>query len=158
MEPYSTEIERTMQQFYTTLSEKDKRRYAAVEARKLGRGGITYVAKLLHCDRKTIRAGLTDLTHLSEEDELAGRVRRAGGGRKPYHVTYPEIDQQFLTVLQEYTAGDPMHEEVLWTDLTGREIATHLAEQYHVTVSETVIRQLLQKHHYRRRKAQKNGP
>jgi len=30
--------------FCETLSEKDRRRYVAVEARRLGHGGITYVA------------------------------------------------------------------------------------------------------------------
>ena len=36
MESYPREIERDMKNFYGSLSEKDRRRYAAVEARKLG--------------------------------------------------------------------------------------------------------------------------
>jgi hypothetical protein len=44
LKPYSNEIEHEMKKFYQTLSEKDKRRYAAVEARKLGHGGIVYIA------------------------------------------------------------------------------------------------------------------
>ena len=43
MKPYPVEIEQVMQQFYTTLFEKDRRRYAAVEASKLGHGGVTYI-------------------------------------------------------------------------------------------------------------------
>jgi hypothetical protein len=38
--PYKTTIELEMRKFYNTLSEKDKRRYAAIEAMKLGHGGI----------------------------------------------------------------------------------------------------------------------
>lgn len=38
-----------MQSFFKTLSEKDQRRYAAVEAQRLGHGGITYVAGILGC-------------------------------------------------------------------------------------------------------------
>jgi len=45
---------------------------------------------------------------------------------------------------------------VRWTNLTRREIAELLAQEYQVAVSETVIRKLLKKHDYRRRKAQKN--
>ena len=39
IQPYSSEIEQRMQQLYQSLSEKDRRRYAAVEALKLGWGG-----------------------------------------------------------------------------------------------------------------------
>ena len=58
-------------------------------------------------------------------------------------------------MLQEYTAGDPMDDQVVWTDLTPQEIADLLDKQHQVRVSKSVVRKLLQKHHYRRRKAQK---
>ena len=57
-------------------SEKDRRRYAAVEALKLGHGGIDYLAHLLGCDPKTIRQGLQDFEQ--SEDPAAGRVRKKG--------------------------------------------------------------------------------
>jgi hypothetical protein len=44
--PYSSEIEAAMRGFYQSLSEKDRRRYAAIEAKKLGYGGISYMALL----------------------------------------------------------------------------------------------------------------
>lgn len=156
MKPYPVEIEQMMQQFYATLSEKDRRRYAAIEARKLERGGVTYIARVLGCDRSTIQAGMKELSHLPEQEEMARRIRRPGGGRKPYYETYPDIDEQFLAVLRDHTAGDPMREDVRWTNLTPREIAERLAQEYQVKVSETVIHELLKKHNYRRRKAQKN--
>jgi hypothetical protein len=158
VKPYSVEIEQMMQQFYATLSEKDRRRYAAIEARKLGHGGVTYIARVLGCDRSTIQAGMKELGHLPEQGEMAGRIRKPGGGRKPYYETYPDIDEQFLAVLRDHTAGDPMREDVRWTNLTPREIADHLEEQYQVKVSGTVVRKLLEKHNYRRRKGQKNEP
>ena len=49
---YPPAIEKQMKKFYRTLSEKDKRRYAGVEAIKFGRGGIMYIARVLECDRK----------------------------------------------------------------------------------------------------------
>jgi hypothetical protein len=156
VKPYPTQIEQMMREFYTTLSEKDRRRYAAIEARKLEQGGVTYIARVLCCDRKTIQAGMKELGHLPEEKEMIGRVRKPGGGRKPYYETYPDIDRQFLAVLRDHTAGNPMREDVRWTDLTPREIADGLKEMYQVKVSTTVIRKLLKKHNYRRRKAQKN--
>ena len=76
-------------------------------------------------------------------------------GRKRYHEIYPDIDQKFLDVLKDYTAGDPMQDDVLWTNLTPREIASRLSENHGLHVSVTVVRQLLHKHNYRRRKAQK---
>lgn len=76
MEAYSVDVETKMQRLYGWLSEKDRRRYAAVEAAKLGHGGVEYVARLLSCDPKTIRQGLRELE--DTEDPAAGRVRKKG--------------------------------------------------------------------------------
>jgi hypothetical protein len=62
--------------FHDSLSERDRRRYAAIEAAKLGHGGTAYVATLLGCDPKTIRQGREDLDHLP--DGLGKRVRKKG--------------------------------------------------------------------------------
>ena len=61
MEKYPENIEISMQYFYTSLSEKDKRHYAAVEAEKLGYGGINYIAALFSCSRQTVYDGLGEL-------------------------------------------------------------------------------------------------
>lgn len=74
---YSEETERRMRELYDSLSEKDRRRYAGVEAAKLGYGGVTYIAGLFDCDPKTIRRGTREL---DDPPELPpGRVRREGG-------------------------------------------------------------------------------
>lgn len=78
MYPYPTEVEEHMKAFYDSLSEKDRRRYAAIEAEKLGHGGVEYVSEVLGCDAKTIREGRRNVDHLPE-DEAAGRVRKKGG-------------------------------------------------------------------------------
>ena len=78
MEGHSADIEGMMQRFFSWLSEKDRRRYAAVEAAKLGHGGVEYIARILACDPKTIRQGLYDLQ--GEDDAAAGRSRKKGGG------------------------------------------------------------------------------
>jgi hypothetical protein len=66
MLPYPPKIEQTMKTYYHSLREKDQRRYAAVEAAKLGHGGIEYVSTLLGCDAKTVRQGLADLEQLPD--------------------------------------------------------------------------------------------
>src|SRR6266480_359052 len=76
MDGYSAEIEQTMQRFFGWLSEKDRRRYAAVEATKLGHGGVEYIARVLGCDPKTIREGQTELE--AGDDLDTGRVRKKG--------------------------------------------------------------------------------
>jgi len=156
LEHYSNEIEHEMKKFYQTLSEKDKRRYAAIEARKLGHGGIMYIAGVLGCHRGTISAGIEELQELSEESGYDQRIRKSGGGRKSYEVTWPDIDEKFLDVISGYTAGDPMDEAIKWTNLSPQAIADRLAQHHGIEVSVTVTRKLLDKHGYRRRKIQKN--
>jgi len=77
METYALEIERKMKRFFDWLSEKDRRRYAAVEAAKLGHGGVEYVARVFRCDPKTVWQGMKDLEE--PQDAAAGRVRKKGG-------------------------------------------------------------------------------
>jgi Rhodopirellula transposase DDE domain len=56
----------------------------------------------------------------------------------------------FHAVLEGHTAGSPMRAEVIWTDLTPREIQADLRER-DLYVSEDTIRQLLRDHGYHRR-------
>ena len=78
MDAYAPEIERVMKRLFDSLGEKDRRRYAAVEATKLGHGGVEYVALLLGCDPKTIRQGQSELEGTDDLD--GGRVRKKGAG------------------------------------------------------------------------------
>ena len=75
MTPYSTEVERAMVTFFGSLREKDRRRYAAVEAAKLGPGGLAYLSRLLGIDSKTIRQGEADLQNLPDVPHLQDRDR-----------------------------------------------------------------------------------
>ena len=76
MQAYPVETERMMKRFFQWLSEKDRRRYAAVEAAKLGHGGVEYVARLLGCDPRTIQQGREELEQ--PQDPAADRVRKKG--------------------------------------------------------------------------------
>jgi hypothetical protein len=81
MQRYGAKVERHMRLFYDTLSEKDRRRYAAVEAEKLGHGGVEYVAQVLKCHPATVRQGREDIVQLPE-DSAPDRVRKKGGTEK----------------------------------------------------------------------------
>lgn len=59
--PYDEKTERRMKNFYVSLNEKDRRHYAAIEADKLGHGGVSYIAELFNCSRQTIHSGLKEL-------------------------------------------------------------------------------------------------
>ena len=83
MKKYDVEIERQMRKFFETLTEKEKRHYAAIEASKVGYGGQLYMGRVLGCSARTIQRGQAELA--SNKDEIpAGRIRRPGGGRKPF--------------------------------------------------------------------------
>jgi hypothetical protein len=160
MEFYSPKTEVVMRKFYNTLSEKDRRRYAGVEALKLGQGGRNYIAHILGCSRRTVSKGAQDISGLSSQEvrehiREPERIRAPGGGRKSYREKRPGIDEKFLQVLRDHTAGDPMDEKVLWTDLTPGEIVKRLRKDHGIVVSKGTVRKLLKSHNYRRRKAQK---
>ena len=76
MDAYAPDIERQMKRLFDSLTERDRRRYAAIEATKLGHGGIEYIADVLKCDPKTIRQGQAELEGTDELD--TGRVRKKG--------------------------------------------------------------------------------
>jgi Rhodopirellula transposase DDE domain len=67
----------------------------------------------------------------------------------------PHLEENFLRAVKDYTAGDPMRPDVKWTNLTLDQIAERLAEAG-TPVSVTVVKQLLRKHRYIKRKARKS--
>jgi hypothetical protein len=76
MDGYAPDVERMMRRLFGSLRENDRRRYAAIEAAKLGHGGVEYIAALLGCDPKTVRLGLTELE--GGDDLDPGRSRKKG--------------------------------------------------------------------------------
>jgi hypothetical protein len=86
--PWDAAVEKNMRDFYVTLSEKDRRRFAAVQARQFGDGGVRYIAELLGCSRRTIERGLAELDDLPH-DPASGQVRRPGAGRKKKSCPIP---------------------------------------------------------------------
>lgn len=79
MDAYSSEVERMMRRLFDSLRENDRRRYAAIEAAKLGHGGIEYIAGVLGCDPKTIRFGLGELKGADDLDAVRSRKKGVDG-------------------------------------------------------------------------------
>ena len=77
---YSEETEQQMRDFFCSLNERDRRRYAGLEANKLGHGGISYVSEILGCDRKTVSRGIDELLDPPDLDPL--QIRKKGGTEK----------------------------------------------------------------------------
>jgi hypothetical protein len=85
---YSAAVEAAMQHTYAALNEQQRRLYAANEALKLGHGGITYIARLFGCHRKTIQRGLLELQHPSAQLP-AQRARKKGADDSPASLFCP---------------------------------------------------------------------
>ena len=153
VQTYSSAIEAQMQRYYRSLSEKDRRRYAAIEAVKIGYGGISYIHRVLGCGRSSIRLGIAELS--DDEAMNEARQRSPGGGRRSSFETIKGLDEAFLRVVENHTAGSPMDESIKWTHLTRQQIADRLASDESISISVTVVDQLLKKHQFRRRQALK---
>ncbi|MFO1002047.1 MAG: hypothetical protein U0936_17065 [Planctomycetaceae bacterium] len=78
------------------LNERQRRQWAASEAIRNGRGGITIVSEALRISPNTIKKGIAEITSPDGEANSAEapRIRRAGGGRKPKDNSgeeYPQV-------------------------------------------------------------------
>ncbi len=104
------------------------------------------------CDEKTIRKGLKELANKESLEQAT--IRRSGGGRKPTIPNTPNIDEIFLEILRDHTAGDPMDKKIKWTNLTRHEIREKLGKKG-IKVSVNLVKKLLKRHGFVKRKALK---
>ena len=121
------------------LNERQRRLWAASEARAAGRGGVAATARATGLAVDTIRKGIAELE--SGERLAEGRVRRAGGGRKPLTEIDPTLLGDLERLVDADSRGDP--ESVLrWTSKSVRHLAAGLRELGH-EVHFTKVAQLL---------------
>jgi len=121
------------------LNERQRRLWAAAEARSAGRGGIAAVARATGMAVETIRAGIRELE--SGETLERGRVRRPGGGRKPLTETDPTLLSDLERLLEADTRGDP-ESPLRWTAKSVRQLAAALAVLGHRVHFATVAKLL----------------
>lgn len=162
-EGYDSTTEERIQILYSLMKEDDRRRYAAVEALKIGYGGRAYIARLLGCSTMTIDAGISEIRALEKqkpEDRLppagGSRTRRIGGGR---HKAIEgdgsdELHNAFHETLKPHTAGSSTDENIIWTDLKPYQISISMFN-IGVEASSYIVKQLLDDHGYRNRAPRK---
>jgi hypothetical protein len=126
------------------LNERGRRRWAAVEAVSLGRGGIATVAKATGISDRTIRNGIQELR--GSDDDPGGRQRRVGGGRKDIQEKDPDLLGVLESIVEPATRGDPMS-PLKWTCKSTRDLSKELKQRGH-TASRTKIAKLLKKAGY----------
>jgi hypothetical protein len=127
------------------LHETAQRRWAACEARALGRGGISLVAAATGLSRPTIHRGLAELHSGTDDSEDADpqrpRIRRTGGGRHRLTTSDPALLKDLQDLVDPATRGDPMS-PLLWTCKSTRHLAQALATMGHHVSHQTVARLL----------------
>ena len=124
------------------LNERQRRLWAASEARAAGRGGITATARATGISTETIRKGIVELG--SGVRLEPGRVRRPGGGRKPLTEIDPTLVKDLERLVDADSRGDP--ESLLrWTSKSVRHLAEGLrglGHQAHFTTVAQLLRGL----------------
>jgi Rhodopirellula transposase DDE domain len=127
------------------LDERQRRLVLAAEARSLGHGGISLVARASGISRVTITAGVGELE--AGRDPTPGRSRRPGAGRKPLTEVDPGLLEALDALVEPETRGDPMS-RLRWTTKSTRNLAEELSEQGHRISHHSVGRLLAEQLDY----------
>jgi transposase len=116
------------------LNEKQRRLLIAAEARTLGWGGISQVAKATGVSRVTIHKALAEI---ESKKIIAERIRKPGGGRKDITEYYPNILEKLESLVDPVTRGDP-RSPLRWTCKSTRQLSQELARKGHAISNGTV--------------------
>jgi hypothetical protein len=136
--PTIARIRRKYQMLLPEMDERLRRQWAAAEARELGWGGASLVARATGLSRPTITAGLRELDQPdAQRAAQAARVRRPGGGRPPLTATDPGLLAALESLLEPVTRGDP-ESPLRWTCKSTRRLAEELTRQDHPVGPRTV--------------------
>jgi len=133
-----TRIRRKYRVVAVELDERRRRQWAAAEARELGWGGVSIVARATGLSRPTITAGLRELQLPTPERAAAAqRIRRPGGGRRAVTATDPTLLAALLALIDPATRGDP-ESPLRWTCKSTARLAAELTRQKHPVSDRTV--------------------
>jgi hypothetical protein len=121
------------------LDERQRRLVLGAEARSLGHGGVSLVARASGVSRVTVTAGIAELE--SGQDPTPGRARQAGGGRKPLTHNDSGLLDALDALVKPETRGDPMT-RLRWTTKSTRTLAGELTRQGHLISHHSVGRLL----------------
>ena len=121
------------------LDERQRRLLLGAEAQALGRGGMTAVARAAGVSLPTVRKGVREVEAGAAP---GGRVRRAGGGRKPVSETDPGVVAALEALVDASTLGDP-ESPLRWTSKSTRTLAEELSRQRGAALSYRTVGKLL---------------
>ncbi len=137
-------IRRKYRSLEPELDERRRRQWAAAEARDLGWGGVTAVAKATGLSRTTITAGMKELALPAKQRAAeAMRVRHPGGGRRSLTETDPGLLAALEALIEPTTRGDP-ESPLRWTCKSIRRLADELTRENHAVGPVTVAKLLRQ--------------
>ena len=123
-----------------SLTERQRRLWAAAEARSHGRGGLAAVVRATGLAETTVRRGRADLD--SGEQWDVGRVRRPGAGRRLLTESDDTLERDLDALLEPVTLGDPERVALRWTSNSAAKLASQLGELGHQIVDRSVLRLL----------------
>jgi Rhodopirellula transposase DDE domain len=129
-----------MAKLLTTLDEAQKRWFVGREAMLLGHGGLKRMCELSGLSKPTVIRGIRELKG-KEKLRDEGRVRQAGGGRKPLQEQDPEALNLLQRIMEENTVGDPMS-LLKWSSKSTYQIRDQLVALGHPMSEDTVARWL----------------
>ena len=109
----------------STLDERQRRRWAAAEAKAFGYGGITLVSRSTGVSRRAIHVGLRELKAKGPSALCAGQIRRRGAGGKPLTQTQPGVMTALDALVEPTCRGDP-ESPLRWTCKSVRRLAAEL--------------------------------
>lgn len=136
--PAVTRIRRKYRVVAPELDERRRRQWAAAEAREVGYGGVTVVARATGLARSTIHAGLRDLrASRRQRAKAADRIRSAGAGRRRLTTSDPALLTALLALIEPTTRGDP-ESPLRWTCKSTAQLADELTHQHHPVSPRTV--------------------
>lgn len=121
------------------MNEAVRRRWAAAEAREIGYGGVSTVARSTGMSITTIRQGLRELYEGTELPQ--GRVRRSGGGRKPVEAGDVTVCTDLEKLVEPHTRGHP-ESPLRWTCKSTAKLAEELQARGHAVTAPVVARLL----------------
>ena len=151
MQKYTKEIESQMVRYFSSLSEKDKRHYAALEALKLGYGGRRYISQLFGISEYRLRKGIDEIKNPKLMAEIPlGKQRRPGGGRHKT-LSKKKILDQLHQLIDKYKGGIPTKPEVYFIYLTPNDLSRLYYQKYGTPLGVFVIRAELRKLGYKYR-------
>ncbi len=139
MELTATAMRAKYRSLSTQLDERSLRLCAAADAKMLGYGGMSFVAKAAGLSRTTLYSGVSEQS--SEEQSEPGRIRRPGGGRKSKSERDETLLRDLDRLLDPVTRGDPMS-PLRWTCKSTPKLASELKAMGHEVSQATVWRLL----------------